>query len=167
MPKNRTNEISLISGKSSRLYSKFPVGSVGLALFLLRLVDGLGLVGEGVRLFTPAITSSEPISLLLLGLGLVSSAILLILGLRTSFAGSVAAICIAAAAAHNKHDFVLQGSELYAWSLLFSFVFFLSVSLALMGPGGYSLDARLSGWRMITLSPRQLNEQGESNHVDR
>jgi len=34
-------------------------------------------------------------------------------------------------------------------------VFFLSSSLALLGPGGYSLDARLSGWRVIKLSTGQ------------
>jgi uncharacterized membrane protein YphA (DoxX/SURF4 family) len=171
MSKNRTNEIGLIPAKSSRLYSKFPVGSVGLALLLLRLVDGLGLVGEGVRLVTPAVTSSEPISVLLLGLGLVPSAILLILGLRTSSAGSVAAICTAAAALHSKHNLGLLGSEMYAWSFLFAFVFFLSASLALLGPGGYSLDARLSGWRMIKLSSRQSSSKDidikEGEYVDR
>jgi hypothetical protein len=55
-------------------------------------------------------------------------------------------------ALHGKHSFGLLGSEMYAWSFLFAIVFFLSGSLALLGPGGYSLDARLSGWRMIKLS---------------
>src|SRR3984893_18885652 len=59
-----------------RLYSRFPVGSVGLALLLLRLVDGLGLVGEGIHLFALAGSSLEPKSVLLLGLVLVASAIL-------------------------------------------------------------------------------------------
>jgi len=56
-----------------RLYSRFPAGSVGLALLLLRLVDGLGLVGEGIRLVTPAGSASEPTSVLLLGLVLAAS----------------------------------------------------------------------------------------------
>jgi len=42
-----------------------------------------------------------------------------------------------------------------AWLFLFALVFFLSGSLALLGPGGYSLDARRSGWRLIKLSSRQ------------
>jgi uncharacterized membrane protein YphA (DoxX/SURF4 family) len=138
-----------------RLYSRFPAGSVGLALLLLRMVDGLGLVGEGIRIVAPAITSSEPTSVPLLGLGLMTSALMLILGLRTSFAGSAAAICTAGAALHGKHNFDLLGSEMYAWSILFTVVLFLSSSLALLGPGAYSLDARLSGWRMIKLLPRQ------------
>jgi len=48
-----------------------------------------------------------------------------------------------------------------AWAFLFAVVFFLSGSLALLGPGGYSLDARLSGWRMIRLSPGQSNSNGQ------
>ena len=169
MPNKRTIENRLVPKKPSRLYSRFPAGSVGLALLLLRLVDGLGLVREGIRLVTPAIISSEPASVPLLGLGLVASAVLLILGLRTSFAGSAAAICTAAAALHCKHNFGTLGSAMYAWSFLFAFVFFLSGSLALLGPGGYSLDARLSGWRMIKLSPGQSNStsEKEGRYVDR
>src|SRR3981081_3265319 len=81
-----------------RLYSRFPAGSVGLALLVLRLVDGLGLAGEGVHLFTPHGSSAEPVSALFFGLVLVASAILLILGLRTPLAGSAAAACTAGAA---------------------------------------------------------------------
>jgi hypothetical protein len=45
------------------------------------------------------------------------------------------------------------------WLFLFAIVFFLSGSLALLGPGCYSLDARLSGWRMIELSTRQSSSK--------
>jgi uncharacterized membrane protein YphA (DoxX/SURF4 family) len=169
MPRKGRIEMGLLSLKPSSLYSRFPGGSVGLALLVLRLVDALGLVGEAIRLLTPAGTSSEATRVLLLGLVLVASAILLMLGLRTSLAGWAAAICTAGAALHTKHDFHQLGGEMYAWSLLFALVFFLSSSLALMGPGGYSLDARLSGWRMIRLSPGQSNSssQKEGGYVDR
>lgn len=143
-----------------RLYSRFPAGSVGLALFLLRLVDGAGLVGVGIHAL-PAGTSSEPTSLLLLCLALVASAILLILGLRTSFAGGVAAISTAGTALRGA------ANEMYVWAFLFTLVFFISASLALLGPGGYSLDARFSGWQRIKLSRRQPNERGEGTNVDR
>jgi uncharacterized membrane protein YphA (DoxX/SURF4 family) len=138
-----------------RLYSRFPAGSVGLALLVLRLVDGLGLVVEGIHLFTHAETSLEPKSVLLLGLVLVAGAILLILGLRTSLAGSAAAIFTAGAALYDSHHLKLLGSLTDAWLFLFTLVFFLSSSLALLGPGGYSLDARFSGWRVIKLSSGQ------------
>jgi len=152
-----------------RLYSRFPAGSVGLALLLLRLVDGLGLVGEGIHLFTPAATSVEPTSLLLLGLALVASAVLLMLGLRTALAGGAAAMCTAGSALYAGHHLRLLGSALDAWAFLFALVFFLSSSLALLGPGAHSLDARLSGWRMIKLSSPQpnSNSQKEGRYVDR
>jgi uncharacterized membrane protein YphA (DoxX/SURF4 family) len=137
-----------------RLYSKFPAGSVGLALLLLRLVDGLGLVRVGIHVFTPTGTS-ESASALLLGSVLVASALLLILGLRTPLAGSAGAICTAGGALYASQHLKLFGSSMEAWIFLFALVFFLSSSLALLGPGGYSLDARLSGWRMIKLSSQQ------------
>jgi hypothetical protein len=145
------------------------VGTVGLALLVLRLIDGIGLAGEGVRLFIPAANSAEPTGAQLLGLVLMVSAMLLMLGLRTSLAGGAAAIWISGAALHSKHSFDLLWSETYAWSLLFALMFFLSGSLALLGPGGYSLDARLSGWRMIRLSSRQsnANSQKGDQYVDR
>ena len=161
--------MGLLALKPSGLYSRFPAGSVGLALLLLRLVDGLGLAGEGIRLVTPAIVSPGPTSAPFLGLGLVTSAVLLILGLRTSFAGGAAAICTVGAALYDGHHPKLSVDAADAWAILFALVFFLSNSLALLGPGGYSLDARLSGWRIIRLSSRQSNadSQKEDHYVDR
>jgi hypothetical protein len=150
----RRIDIGLLAASPSRLYSRFPAGRVGLALLLLRLVDGLGLVGGGLHLFTAGETSSEPAGVLFLGLVLVASAVMLILGLRTALAGSAAAVCTAGAALYASHHLQLLGTAMDAWLFLFAMVFFLSSSLALLGPGGYSLDARLSGWRRINLSSR-------------
>jgi hypothetical protein len=96
-----------------------------------------------------------------------ASAMLLMLGLRTSLAGSAAAVSTGAVYA-NRH-LIPQSSSVDAWAFLFTLVFFLSSSLALLGPGGYSLDARLSGWRMIRLSSAQSNSntQKEGRCVDR
>ncbi len=137
-----------------RLYSRFPAGSVGLALLVLRLVDGLGLLGEGIQLLTPIAASSETMIELLLSLGLGASATMLILGLRTSLAGIAAAVCTAGAALFGMHYLNPLGGEMGMRLFLLVLLFFLSSSLALLGPGGYSLDARLSGWRMIKLSSR-------------
>jgi hypothetical protein len=77
-----------------RLYSRFPAGSGGLALLLLRLVGGVGLNREGVRLCSPTGTSSEPTSVLVLDLVLVFTALMLVLGLRTS-GNHALPICVA------------------------------------------------------------------------
>jgi uncharacterized membrane protein YphA (DoxX/SURF4 family) len=142
-----------------RLYSRFPPGSVGLALLLLRLVDALGLIGEGIRVITPAGNSAEPTNVMLLGLVLVVSAMMLMLGLRTSLAGGAAAMCTAGAALYANHHLRQFAGEIDAWLFLFALVFFLSSALVLLGPGGYSLDARLSGWRMIKLPSGQLSSK--------
>ena len=130
-------------------HSRFPAGSVGLALFLLRLADGFGLVSESIRLFAPA--TPETTSAVLLGAALVTTAIMLLLGLRTMLAGGGAAICTVASLAYTTQRGNPAGSDTDAWYFLFTLVFILSSALALTGPGGYSLDARLSGWRKLTL----------------
>jgi uncharacterized membrane protein YphA (DoxX/SURF4 family) len=148
--------------RMSRAYSQFPTGSVGVALILLRIVDGLGLVGGGLHLFTAGGSSFEPISVLLLGLVLIASAALLLLGLRTTFAGCAAAICTIGVALYTRHHVELLANAMDAWLFLFAIVFVLSSSLALLGPGGYSLDARLSGWRKINLSSQLSSEDTAS-----
>ena len=57
--------MGFVSVKPSWLYSRFPGGSVGLALLVLRLVDGLELVGEAFRLLVTAGAASEPTRVLL------------------------------------------------------------------------------------------------------
>ncbi len=135
-----------------RLYSQFPAGSVGVALLLLRLVDGMGLFAEGSRLFVPAATPSADAIPLLLGVVLIGSAIMLMLGLRTSLAGGAAAVCTIGSAVYAGLYTDQSQGEPAAWLFMFMLVFAMSGALALTGPGGYSLDARLSGWKRITLS---------------
>ena len=144
-----------------RFFSQFPAGSVGLALFLLRLADGFGLASEGIHLFTPAGTTPETTSAVLLGLALVASAIMLILGLRTTVAGSAGAVCTAGSVLYGMDRVNLSATDADAWFLLFALVFVLSSALALTGPGGYSLDARLSGWRRIRLSSGRPNRPNQ------
>ena len=132
-----------------------------MALLVLRLVDGLGLLGEGVHLLTPFAVSSETMGELLLSLALGASATLLILGFRASSAGVIATACTVGAALFDmQHRLDQSGGEMAAHLFLLALLFFVSSSLALLGPGGYSLDARLSGWRMIKLSSRPSSGKG-------
>jgi len=136
-------------------HSKFPAGSVGVALFLLRLADGFGLASQGIHLVTPAAMTAETTGAVLLGVALVATAIMLLLGLRTILAGGGAAVFTAASATSIAQQRNLSGADTDAWYLLLTVVFVLSTALALTGPGGYSLDARLSGWRKIKLPSRK------------
>jgi uncharacterized membrane protein YphA (DoxX/SURF4 family) len=102
---------------------------------------------------------------LLLGVVLVASAIMLMLGLRTGLASSAAALCTIGTAVHDSRHVNLFATDLNAWLVLFALVFVLSSSLALLGPGGYSLDARLSGWRMIRLASRKANRPTTSDSL--
>lgn len=143
------------------LYSRFPGGRAGLALLLLRLVTGAGLIGEAMRLSNPIASSPEPTSVVLMSVVLVSTAMLLIIGLRTSVAGGVAALCTVAAVVYASRHLDLVGSNADASLYLFALVLFISTSLALLGPGSYSLDARLSGWRTISVSPATTDAPGQ------
>jgi hypothetical protein len=62
-----------------------------------------------------------------------------------------AALSTIGIAVYDSRHVNLLAADLHACLVLFALVFVLSSSLALLGPGGYSLDARLSGWRMIRL----------------
>jgi uncharacterized membrane protein YphA (DoxX/SURF4 family) len=76
---------------------------------------------------------------------------MLVLGLRTSRAEGAVAMCTIGTALYDSRHVNPLATDRDAWLILFVLVFVLSSSLALLGPGGYSLDARLSGWRMIRL----------------
>jgi len=119
-----------------RLYSRFPGGSVGLGLVLLRLAVAAWFFEIGIPLF-----GASPISFFL-SLVLIGGALLLIPGIATSASASLGAVCSTLSLLASAPD---------QWFPVLSLTA-LSISLALLGPGSYSLDARLSGWRTIDLS---------------
>jgi hypothetical protein len=121
-----------------RQYSRFPGGSVGFGLLVLRLTVATSYVATGVPILVAHSLVFFPALVLTVG------ALFLTAGVRTSLNAGIGCACSA---------LLLPGSKPDHWfsALLLTC---LSLSLALLGPGGYSLEARLSGWRTIDLSPR-------------
>jgi hypothetical protein len=110
-----------------RLYLRFPSGGIGFGLLLLRLIVATWFFGTGVAM-VDAGTAGSFVALVLL-----SAALLLIAGVGTSAITLVGAVCSIVS--------LLLGNEPYPWFPV-SMITILSGSLVLLGPGGYSLDAK-------------------------
>jgi hypothetical protein len=110
-----------------RLYLRFPMGGLGFGLLLLRLIVATWFFETGVPMIGVSPVES------LFALVLVSAAFSLIAGVGTFAITLVGAVCAIFS--------VLLGNEPYPWFPVLM-IAVLSGSLALLGPGGYSFDAR-------------------------
>ena len=124
-----------------RLYSTFAGGWPGAGLLLMRVVVGSALVVRaGLRLWTDLPPMNVTISAVLL----IGAGTLLIVGLWTPIVGtSIALIEIwkMLTVAGDKSVWLLLGTA--------------AVALAMLGPGLWSIDARLFGWKRIEAPPRK------------
>jgi uncharacterized membrane protein YphA (DoxX/SURF4 family) len=117
-----------------RLFSKFPGQIPGIGLFLLR-------VAVLVTLFVPCRQFLGASHIMALGMALVALAILL--GFLTRLVAAVSCLFQVACFLSSGHADVTVGLA----SILNPLV------LALLGPGAYSLDSRLFGFREIVFPP--------------
>jgi uncharacterized membrane protein YphA (DoxX/SURF4 family) len=131
-----------------RLFSAFPAGFPGIGLLLLRVVVGATLVGHGVL----CLVSSERVTLLVL----VSFAVLSLSGVCLLI-GFLTPILSLLACLENLGIafswFPLQLLSPFESKLALAPVIAISAAIALLGPGAFSLDARLFGWKEIVIPP--------------
>ena len=112
-----------------------------MGLLLLRLVAGFAAIALGITKLGIGLALG---ALLLQGLG-ITAGILLLAGLWTPLAGSF-----------------LAALELWIWfftkpadPLTYILLASIGAGLALLGPGAWSVDARLFGWKRIDLGNRK------------
>jgi putative oxidoreductase len=122
-----------------RLYSTFAGGRPGTGLLVMRLVLGFTLVVRA----SSTLRSDAPISTLIIAALLALFGILLIPGLWTPIAGTSVALLELCNAA-------LPGD---AWVRVLLAT--IGGALALLGPGLWSIDARLFGWKRVEAPPRR------------
>ena len=120
-----------------RLFSTFPEGIPGLGLVILRAAVAIPLVHDAI---TGLLSNQPPAALALVAAG---AAVLLAIGLWTPVAGAIVAIA--------EIGLALSNPSASSTSVHFAL---LGASLAMLGPGGWSIDSRLFGRKHIDIPTR-------------
>ena len=121
-----------------RLFSGFANGWPGTGLLLLRLLTSFALIYFGIA----SLRETPPLATIVLQTIGIGAGILLLIGLWTPVAGALAAI-VRVWIAFSRY-FSHSGDP---WIPILQAV--LSAVLAMVGPGAWSIDARLFGRKRI------------------
>jgi putative oxidoreductase len=123
-----------------RLFSTFAHGWPGAALLLLRLVTGIALIDRGAT----GLWSWPPVHLAVPCVVEIAAGILLIAGWWTPVAGTLVT-------AVEVWKVFSQSGDPWIYILLGT----VGAALALLGPGAWSVDARLFGWKRLDIRSRK------------
>jgi putative oxidoreductase len=130
-----------------RLFSTFADGWPGIGLLLLRLLTAAALIGFGIV----GVLASPPLATVVLQIVGIGAGILLLVGLWTPVAGTLAAIAKVSTALLRFFSHSGDPSIPIAQAVLGAI---LAVILAMVGPGALSIDARLFGRKHIDFPER-------------
>ena len=117
-----------------RLFSTFARGGPGVGLLIMRLAASTTLIVAGITGLLPGPT----LEIIILHLLAVGGGILLALGLWTPVASLLVAIIQLWSVFSQTGD---PGTKILLLAL--------GLGLALVGPGAWSVDARLFGWKRL------------------
>jgi putative oxidoreductase len=126
-----------------RLFSSFAHGAPGIGLLLLRLTAGSTLIYYG---FAPPIRD-VPFAPAAFHALLILLGVLLFAGLWTPIAGALVAVATICEMVFHPASRPQFGS-----------ITIMACALALLGPGAWSVDAWLYGWKQIKISARTLEQ---------
>jgi uncharacterized membrane protein YphA (DoxX/SURF4 family) len=129
-----------------RAFSTFPDGVPGAGLLLLRAATGVALLVQGAAYLV--IWHDLGFLTLVLALLTVASGAFLLIGFLTPCAGILAGLfCVGSAFSW----FATPNLELFGGKLTAALATVIAVALVCLGPGAFSLDARLFGRREIII----------------
>ena len=124
-----------------RSFSNFARGWPGTGLLLIRSLIGLTVMNHEVRLLL-----SKPLTLSSANsIALIIVSILIIIGLWTPVVGILAALLEIQNFFHCVDPWMALRLGIFA------------CALAMIGPGGWSVDARLFGWKRLEVPPQRVN----------
>jgi hypothetical protein len=117
-----------------RLFFTFANGPPGIGLLLIRLVVGTAVLAHVVTI----LRNEPPLGLVLLAASFSCLGLLLVVGFWTPVAGGLIAL-------GALWDAFAHPADRY-YSVM---VAVLGLALALLGPGAWSVDARIFGWKRL------------------
>lgn len=131
-----------------RLFSSFAHGAPGIGLLLLRLATASALICHGV--LPPE--NHTPLASAALHAVVILPSVLLFAGLWTPIAATLAALITFCEMVSHPASW-----QQYAWIAV------IAAALALLGPGAWSVDARLYGWKQIKISNPKRSGQDSAD----